>query len=795
MLVSRFLTRGLLLLMLANGIPSPVAAAPFAWVPNSESTSVSKIDMASNTVVATIPMPPLVAHPASVAVNPTLPRAYFSAVGEGQIAVLDTTTNHVIKTISTSPAYGLQVNADGTRLYVANAIDSSVTTYDTATDMAIHTTSNLGGGLATWVAIAGTRLYVTFPFANVVKVVEIGGNSALATIPVGNPNVVAANRAGTRVAVIGTDLTIIETATLTVLGTVPLGGTHGSIVLNGTGTRAYTTNVSTDTVVAIDTVAQTVIATIPVGDGPTGVAISDDGTRLYVSNRDSDDVSVIDTASNVVIATISVGSAPSAYGQFIALTGCSAAPDPDGDGFGGMCDNCPALANASQLDGDGDSVGDACDLCPANPLPSPPDDGDGVVCGDNCPFIVNAGQDDGDGDGTGDACDNCLVLSNVGQIDGDGDGVGDACDNCPPSANPDQLDTDGDGAGDTCDFNCTGASGGTIAGTVYAASIAPGNTAGGALVQICATGCCSLTQADGAGNYAVSNLHPSAYVVAARPSLSTASVLPGALGPITVTGGETHGGSDLVLPSAAPPPPGTAITSPEVGPDGVPVLYNDTPATLTTGACAGGTASYIVVVDGAPVQSGPMTENPAGTYTAIIPPLTPTSGYGTIVITVQCPDTSVESVEFSIYIDPSGLVLTVEGDADPGRYRHALPRRRALRTLHDRAGRQRADVSGQSCQFRPHRRDRPFRMGRHRRFLQGPGSRRPAACRPSIPRSPSSRAPYCRFRPRSPISISGSIAAGSPTPSPATRRGRARARRNSRPGPAWRSWIRSAPRR
>jgi hypothetical protein len=146
-------------------------------------------------------------------------------------------------------------------------------------------------------------------------------------------------------------------------------------------------------------------------------------------------------------------------------------PDTDGDGVMDATDNCPAVANADQLDTDNDGDGNACDN---------DDDGDGTNDGtDNCPLVSNADQLDTDGDGIGNACDantdgdgdgiddgtdNCPLVSNADQLDTDGDGMGDACDtdsdndgvnnnsdNCPLTANSAQLDTDNDGTGDACD--------------------------------------------------------------------------------------------------------------------------------------------------------------------------------------------------------------------------------------------------------------------------------------------------------------------------------------------------------
>src|SRR5262249_45048839 len=114
------------------------------------------------------------------------------------------------------------------------------------------------------------------------------------------------------------------------------------------------TNGSPSVISVIDTATNTVIATIPLGGHQAiGVAVTPDGSKAYVANQSSNNVFVIDTASNLVLAVVSVGIGPIAFGAFIQQPAPFAGTpgEPDGHGksvsalaeqFGGL----PAAATA-----------------------------------------------------------------------------------------------------------------------------------------------------------------------------------------------------------------------------------------------------------------------------------------------------------------------------------------------------------------------------------------------------------------------------------------------------------------
>jgi YVTN family beta-propeller protein len=149
--------------------------------------------------------------------------------------------------------------------------------------------------------------------------------SAAGMIPVGRgPSGVAMSPDGRRAYVpnagsdarAGTTVSVIDTATNTVIATVPVGFGPSGVAITPDGGRVYVANGAANSVSVIDTFTDTVNATILVGRGPTSVAITADGRDAYVPNAGSGaiagtTVSVIDTATNTVTATVPVGLGPS----------------------------------------------------------------------------------------------------------------------------------------------------------------------------------------------------------------------------------------------------------------------------------------------------------------------------------------------------------------------------------------------------------------------------------------------------------------------------------------------------
>lgn len=207
-----------------------------------------------------------------------------------------------------------------------------------------------------------------------------------------------------------------------------------------------------------------------------------------------------------------------------------------------------------------------------------------------------------------------------------------------------------------------------ISGTVYNDSAAAGNEVAGAYITACSTdyGCqvSQVTFSNSDGSYMLNNLPAGHYQLIVYPPGGNNRMI-GYLGPLTLPDNSTLHDQNFILVQPTPMPAGTTIT-PNYSTGDVPVVGNTIPFTLTTTGCSGGTASYQIYQNGMLISSGSMVESPAGTYTATVAPLVPHSGSANMIITLQCPGGEQTQIQFSMWIDPSGVVVDTNGKPVPG---------------------------------------------------------------------------------------------------------------------------------
>jgi YVTN family beta-propeller protein len=175
------------------------------------------------------------------------------------------------------------------------------------------------------VTVAGFRAnaqsFAYVPDGTNVSVIDTATNTVVATLSgLGSPFGVAVTPNGSFAYVTnfqGTTVAVID-RTNTVVATVPGLAQPFTIAVTPNGAFAYTGNLGNDTVSVISTATNALVATTPLPQGsqPVGVAILSNGSFVYVSDQGTNAVSVISTATNAVVASVPVGARPA----FLAST-------------------------------------------------------------------------------------------------------------------------------------------------------------------------------------------------------------------------------------------------------------------------------------------------------------------------------------------------------------------------------------------------------------------------------------------------------------------------------------------
>jgi YVTN family beta-propeller protein len=334
-----------------------------AYISSEVSQSVAVVEVASGTVLATIPVGYALRFMVISRDGATLYAESYDYAYESRLVAIDTATNTVTHVLSIANVLGpLAISPDGKKLYT-NASFLQPTHLLVINTKGFKVAGKIPISTGTGVALTpdGKLAYVPnfggLPFNPNVAVVDTSTNTVVATIPLSaslTPSYIAISPDGSMAWVSESHytggppvITVIQTSTNQIVGQIPIPGraTPYVIVFSPNGKRAWVTangnaldvinvsrmevvsqiatlgsvgapaispdgttlllpNSGSSQVAAISEPGGSTLANIPVGDGGGGAAVSLDGTRAYITNSSSDNLSVIDTASKTVLANV-----------------------------------------------------------------------------------------------------------------------------------------------------------------------------------------------------------------------------------------------------------------------------------------------------------------------------------------------------------------------------------------------------------------------------------------------------------------------------------------------------------
>ena len=319
--------------------PPAHAATPrtLAYVLDPDGDAMHIMDPADNAVLGAIP---LGSYPDHIAVSPDRGTAYVVNYYDNDVSVIDAATSRVTHTIPICSApFAEAMKPDGSEVWIG-CYGGAISVIDTATDTVTRTISTAPD--LTFLAFTGngSTAYAqhTDNGPDSVDAIDSATGTVTATITVPNsPTGLTVSPDGSTLYVgqaAGGTLAVIDTASRTIVATLPVGGWPGKGIFDSSGTTAYIC-VNGVRIVTVDLATRSLGRTL---QAPcNGMAFTPDETRIYSGNGGYG-LSVIDVATGTVTATLKTGlGLPGAVGfvqaaPIAAVTGVSPAQGPEAGG-------------------------------------------------------------------------------------------------------------------------------------------------------------------------------------------------------------------------------------------------------------------------------------------------------------------------------------------------------------------------------------------------------------------------------------------------------------------------------
>lgn len=198
--------------------------------------------------------------------------------------------------------YGAAVSSQGV-VYVA-LVGSSILRRGLLQDMTFPDTVEVGEGPPhVEINPAGTRAFATIQTGQGLAAVDVASNTLIGVLPLPSEGFnLIVGKDGTRVYATtnGGFLYIVNTGTMAVETTLPVGPAANGLALTRDGATLYVSSRNAGTVVAIRTANHSLFWTYDVGGVPQRLAVSPDGSLLYVANEQTG-LDVVNTSTGEVI--------------------------------------------------------------------------------------------------------------------------------------------------------------------------------------------------------------------------------------------------------------------------------------------------------------------------------------------------------------------------------------------------------------------------------------------------------------------------------------------------------------
>ena len=246
---------------------------------------------------------------------------YVANSNSSNVSVINGATNSVIARISVwSGEDGMAYDSVNNYIYIANGGSNNVSVINGVTNTVIA--NIFVGPLPEGVAYDPSNNYVyvghgaypqTLGLSILVFVINCASNTVIANISVGSrgwPDAIAYDSSNNYlyVACAIDKVSVINGATNSVITNLTVGTYPDAVAYDPSNNYVYVANGGSNNVSVINGATNAVIASISVGSEPYAIAYDSGNNYIYVCNGDN--VSVINGATNSVIASISVGSEP-----------------------------------------------------------------------------------------------------------------------------------------------------------------------------------------------------------------------------------------------------------------------------------------------------------------------------------------------------------------------------------------------------------------------------------------------------------------------------------------------------